>query len=458
MALHNFQAVANGLGTDHPIPGLPFVSDDHLPLDDRDAIEAIGRGRGGMGGRTDRIRPDGGGWVAYTTDPRRHDLAWVVRWHPEHGRSVVLYRDDDAAGAYMTYWGPALLFRSGGYWWDGTTWYRPSQIFDRASETYVRRRVPAATTMYVSDLLGADVGASADGTGAVLDIEDLNVDALPPANQWHQALAEWAARRRADALPLQRCIMQVNAMELAADQLISTAQLAEVAGIGESTLRAYLARGENSVPAPQATVGGRSVWALPVAEEWVERRRNSPEGAAETMVAPDSDLPVGINELWQRFTGFFVMDLWEHPDRRKRWALRWRTEPAVRDTARGLGWTVAASLDRIVPIGPLAQTLYYAVLDQITTGLELEDKPGSDMESWNFFGIQHDVAKTLDWLVRHDPIRAAATISQITGEAERRWKIPRPVLENTFRKALALDGEGDEQQRQKFLDRVFPPQ
>ncbi len=454
MTLHNYQAVANGLGTDHPIPGLPFVDDGHLPLDDRDAIEAIGRGREGMGGRTDQIRPDGG-WVAYTTDPQRHDLGWVVRWHPEHGRSVVLYRDEDVAGAYMTFWGPALLFRSGGYWWDGTTWYRPSQIFDRASETYVRRPVPAATTMHVSDLLGAD--ADDTGAGTVVDIKDLTVEALPAANQWRQALAGWAARRRADALPLQRCVVQVNAMELAADQLISTAQLAEVAGIGESTLRAYLARGENSIPAPQATVGGRSVWALPVAEEWAERRRNSPEGAAETMAAPDSDLPVGVSELWQRFTKFFVMDLWEHPDRRKRWALRWRTEPAVRDTARGLAWTVAASLDRIVPTGSLAQTVYYAVLDEINTGLDLEKKPVSDMAEYNFFGIQHDVAKMLDWLRRHDPGRAYATISQITGEAERRWKIPRPVLENTFRKALALDGQGDEQQRQKFLDRVFPP-
>jgi hypothetical protein len=52
--------------------------------------------------------------VAFTTDPVRHDLAWCVRWHLVLGRSVVLYRDDDVAGVYMSYTEQALLFRAGG--------------------------------------------------------------------------------------------------------------------------------------------------------------------------------------------------------------------------------------------------------------------------------------------------------------------------------------------------------
>ena len=92
-----------------------------------------------MWGREDRCR--GGGWEAFTTDPIRHDLAWCVRWHPDYGRSVLLYRDEDAAQAYELWYGAQLLYRSGGYWWDGTTWYRPSQVWDVASEDYFRRPV-----------------------------------------------------------------------------------------------------------------------------------------------------------------------------------------------------------------------------------------------------------------------------------------------------------------------------
>ena len=90
-----------------------------------------------------------------TTDPGRHDLAWVVRWHPDHGRSVVLYHDDNAVTAYTDYVDGPLLFRSGGYWWDGTTWYRPEQVIDWAGEDYYRRPVPAAATVTAGGILAA---------------------------------------------------------------------------------------------------------------------------------------------------------------------------------------------------------------------------------------------------------------------------------------------------------------
>ena len=103
--------VANGLRTDHPIPDLPFVDDTHIPLEDPAAVEAVGRHEGSdMWGREDPC--PGEGWTAFTTDPIRHDLAWVVRWHPAHGRSVVLYQDEDVAGVHQAYMGDALLFRA----------------------------------------------------------------------------------------------------------------------------------------------------------------------------------------------------------------------------------------------------------------------------------------------------------------------------------------------------------
>jgi hypothetical protein len=458
MALHNFHPVANGLGTDHPIPDLPFVDDSHLPLHDPAAIEKIGRygGSNDMGGRTDRVRPDGG-WIAYTTDPRRHDLAWLVRWHPEHGRSVVLYRDEDASSVYMTLWGPALLFRSGGYWWDGESWYRPSQIFDRASEAYVRRPVPAAATVHAADL--ADSG-DAGRAAAVLTVDEVDLDTPARPGQWWNDLAAWAARRPQDALPLQRCVVQLNAPELAAGQLVALSGLAQIAGVGESTLRAYQARGQGSLPAPQASPGGRAMWSLPVAQEWAEQRHHSPDGAAATMSSPDREnLSIGVSTLWDRFTRLFLMDLWDRPGWRKRWALRYRTAPAVRDVATALGWTVAASLEQIVPLKPLADTLGYALLDELSTGKQLAAGTGrgESMDEHSMYGIQHGVAEMLGWLIQHAPYRASGVINEVIGEAEQRLQIPRAVVVNSIRTAMSLDGGVDETLMREFLDRTLAP-
>ncbi|MWA07273.1 hypothetical protein F8568_044490 [Actinomadura sp. LD22] len=74
---------------------MPFVDDTHIPVHNGEQIEKIGRHKQGIWGRHDTCTD--GGWVAFTTDPTRKDLAWVVRHHPEHGRSVVLYRDTDAS-------------------------------------------------------------------------------------------------------------------------------------------------------------------------------------------------------------------------------------------------------------------------------------------------------------------------------------------------------------------------
>ena len=54
---------------------------------------------------------------------------------------------------HMSWWGPALLFRSGGYWWDGNGWYRPGQVWDAAREEYYRRPVPASATVTAADML-----------------------------------------------------------------------------------------------------------------------------------------------------------------------------------------------------------------------------------------------------------------------------------------------------------------
>ncbi|MGH4007651.1 MAG: hypothetical protein ACRDTH_05705 [Pseudonocardiaceae bacterium] len=157
-------------------------------------------------------------------------------------------------------------------------------------------------------------------------------------------------------------MVALSAPELTGEQLVGVGELAKIAGVAASTLRAYISRDEGDVPAPQAIINGRSVWARPVAQEWAEARRRSPEGvrAAVATHQKATSLPPGVAEVWQRFTRRFFSRLWENPTQRKRWALRWRTEAAVRDLAQDLGWEIAASLDS------------HAVLDELATGQRLD--------------------------------------------------------------------------------------
>ena len=466
MTLYMYRAVANGLRTDHPIPDLPFVDDSHIPVDDPAGIEAIGRRPGtDMWGREDRVGP-GEGWVAFTTDPIRHDLAWFVRCHPDHGRSVVLYRDRDIASVHSVHTvleERALLFRAGGYWWDGSKWYRPDQVWDAASESYYRRKVPATATVSAADLLTA---GGDPARAEILAIEEVNVDE-PSPGRWLDHLALWAERHR-NQDSLTESVVTLTAPELAADQMVTAAQMADITGIAASTLRAYISRDEADVPLPQAVVNGRSFWARPVAEEWAEQRQRSAEGVAEAVSAGHPEnLPPGVADISNRFTRSFFARLWESPAIRKRWALRWRTEAAVRDIAEGLSWDVAVSLDRIIPIDALNATIVRAVIDELRYGQELsrsirqQEKlhliDPADQDDDIFYGITPPVARMLDWLVRHAPASASYAIAQITGEAWRRLGISREVCERSLRTALSLDGELDQDTRDQFLNRVFTP-
>ncbi len=450
MELYDAQPVANGLRTDHPLPDLPFVDDAHIPVEEPEGIEAIGRRPGtDMWGREDRCGNDDG-WIAFTTDPTQHDLAWVVRWHPGHGRSVVLYRNDDVSGVHMAYWGPALLFRAGGYWWDGSTWYRPSRVWDPAGEDYVRRPVPAALTVTAADLL---TGRSDPEKGTVVTIGDVEA-AGPYQGRWADDLAVWASRREG-GLPLASCVVNLAAPELTGDQLIGPAELAKIGGVAPSTLRAYISRGEADIPAPQATIGGRNAWARPVAEEWAETRRTSPDSLREAITAGQDEAPPGITHVWDRYTRLFFSALWDNTGQRKRWALRWRNQAAVHDVARGLGWTVAADVQEgnLIGITDLARTARHAVLDELAAGQQLDHGNPDPV----FYGISAPVARTLDWVIRHNPTLGAATLAEIIGESERRLGIARPVSARSLRTALNLDSELSNDSRRDYLDRVLTP-
>lgn len=448
--------LANGLRTDHPVPGLPFVDDSHIPLDDPDphAIEAVGRNVGeGMWGRYDRNRASGG-WRAFTTDPIRHDLAWAVRFHPDHGRSVLLVRDGDASPLHMQWRFEELLFRAGGYWWDGQTWYRPAQVWDPASEHWDKRPVRGAISISAEDLL--DDNNDPRG-GRLLKVANFDADA-PAPDVWGDHLAMWAARRagsgQARPLPLSRCIVNLSAPELAGDQLIGLPELAELGGVAAATLRAYISRGEGDVPWPQATVSGRNAWAKPVGRDWAEQRSRSGDNIAATLRAEGlGDLPVGQASVRDRFANIFFSYLWERPEGRKRWALRHRNEDAVRQVSEELGWSVAANLDDIVPPAALATTIEYALLAEFAEGLKGEKDPAEVA----LFGFTPDIGKMLDWFIRHYPQHAAHMIGELVGQAERNLKIPRDTVAYSLASALGLDGKLDNAARQKFLKLVLPP-
>jgi hypothetical protein len=205
--------------------------------------------------------------------------------------------------------------------------------------------------------------------------------------------------------------------------------------------------------------GTRARRPAPVAEEWAEERQRSPESVTAVMSTDQAgaNVPVGIADVWSRFTRVFFAALWENPGRRKRWALRWRNQDHVRGLARDLGWYVAADIGEgngIIPARDLAVTIRHAVLDEFSYGQELERQTGGPS---TYYGITRPVGRMLGWLIRHRPSTARYTIGEIIGDAERRLQIPREVSEWSLRTAIALDGDLDTETRNEFLDRVLSP-
>ena len=448
--------VANGLRTDNPIPGLPFVDDRHLPMEEAGAIEAVGRNKGeGMWGREDSCSIYGGdGWAAFTTEPSRHELGWAVRWHPEHGHSVVLYRDDDTPAVHQAWQGPAILFRAGGYWLDGSgTWYRPSRVWDAPNEDYYRRPVPAAITVTAADLLD---GTGDPGRVRVQEVTEVDLEEAV-SGRWIDHLALWAASRPDGAVALDRCVVDLAAPELTGDQLVGVAELAAIGGIAASTLRAYIARGMSEVPLPQATVGGRNVWSRPVADDWAEQRRRSPEGVSRTISGGrDEDELPGFTAIRNQLSRVFMVSLWDAPDGRRRWALRWRNQALVRDVADELSLRAAEHLEYggFINMKDLGATIRHALLDELAYSKSLQP---AGPKSAPFYSITDQPARMLDWLIAHDPDGAGAMIGLCIGEAERRLGIPRDMTERSLRRALLPSKALDNAKMRSYLDLVMTP-
>lgn len=443
------QPVANGIRTDHPYPNLPFVDDVHIPIDDPVGIEKIGRvDAGSTWGREDQD-PSTGEWIAFTTDPHTHAYGWLVQYHPAHGRSVLLYRDDETSSAYHSWWEDRpLLTRAGGYWWDGTSWYRPAQVLDRAAERCARRRVPHPATLTADDVLDTTSTASWARVHKVAAFEP----AVVPDQQWRNDLAYWAEqqRSRSEALPLDRCVVRFNAPELS--ELLSVDEIAEHTDESAARLRQDFDRGyPGALPAPQATVEGHPWWSRPVVQDWQEElRRDHPEEILNSGPSP------AVSALWSRMTRIFTEDL-EH--RSSTGGLLQRVVSAVagpaatRDTAQDLAWTAALGAEEMLPpVEPIIHVVEQAVLREFATA---PAPPGGIRE----LDLMAPTGRLLVWFVERMPRYVPALFGAIVGQADRKEVLSREAAIATLRSTVLFEAgtRFDRDTLTQFLDACLPP-
>ncbi|TKG61521.1 helix-turn-helix transcriptional regulator [Prauserella endophytica] len=439
--------IANGTSTDHPYPNIPFVDDTHLPLDDPDAIEAMGRGVGdGRWGRSDTGASINGerygAWAATTNDEKNPKYVWCVLNDADYGRSVLLFHA--AVGSiHDDYWFErprTFLRRRGGYWWNGSDWYRPRQVIDWSTETYDARQVRKSTTILAADLLDSTADPARGKVYQVLTLEPHAVD----TGQWRHDLARWARSRAIDSRPLDQCIVTVEAPEF--DHLLTLDEVAETVGIEASTLRAYITRDEADVPTPQDTSGGRMRWAKPVINDWVERRRRDDVG--RVLSRGSEDLSPHLQAMWDLMSKNLENGLRRSPTPLKR-----REDP--HRVARELGWTAALVADKPqLSADTLRMTVEYAVLYNLRDGLREERWPG------DYCGFPPQIEQLLGWFVQRHPGSTPQLFGSIIQVAKHDFNVGEAVTANSLRRAtrsgLAIAGfeEGDVDD---YLHLALPP-
>lgn len=316
-----------------------------------------------------------------------------------------------------------MLFRAGGYWWDGQDWFRPFQIYDAVNGCYAQRRVRSATTITAAQTLADEPGNPSAGTIHAIGV---GFATLPPSG-WADDLAAWALRRtEGDALPLDRCVIGISAPELAGDRLLGTAELAELAGIAAGTLRAYITRGEAYVPEPQAVISSRSAWSKPVAEDWVEARHRSDEAVAATIPIEDPGLVDVRDALTTKFESCF-----SSPERRSNFVLKRRNSEDLHAISGDLATIAARNLQELLPALAIATTVVRALV---------QDLARTPIETSLWLGIDSRVGVMLDWLIRHDPNSARSVINSVMSRAREQHDTPHALTLRSIGQALALDG------------------
>ncbi|GGT02792.1 hypothetical protein [Streptomyces cinerochromogenes] len=450
------QPVANGLRSDHPVPGLPFINDERLPLDNPDAIERTGRNQGeGLWGRTDPL-PDGG-WVAFTTETKNRAYAWAVHQHPTYGRTVLLIRDQDMSDLHhdWTYGRNGFLYRHGGYWWDGTAWHRPGQVVDRAYENYDARPVEDAVTVTAADLL---THPGEPGNARIMKIADFT--ALDePLPHWRDHLALWAASRRPGALPLDRCVIDLRAPELQPARLVDRTGLAQIAGLAPDDLPdpKY---GRSKLPVPQTETAEGPRWSEPVARDWAEqhRRVHGPQTLLSATTAFGTQQPRGLVADHNRLTKI-ISDVLKDPDspQRKSGFKRGKTTPE--ESAAQLAWWPAVALsddtNGFIPVAALRTTLVEAVVGGLAEDVERAGK--KNRAGVSLGDIRRDVVKLLDWYILREPGGTPVLFGEICLLARVRLGLEPRDVGDLLRRSLHLDSELDGETVDALLDLALPP-
>ncbi|WP_329171281.1 hypothetical protein [Streptomyces sp. NBC_01477] len=455
--MSRIRPVANGTRTDHPVPGLVFINDERLPLDNPDAIERTGRNQGGgLWGRTDPTR--NGGWVAFTTEPKNPAFAWAVYQHPEYGRVVLLIEAGDLGGLHH-HWvhEPAgMLFRHGGYWWAGERWHRPGLVWDGAYERNDPREVDNQLTVTAADVLKAPCNPQ---NAAVAKIASFTAPETPPAN-WHDHLALWAQLRASQpgVRPLTECVVDLHAPELAADRLVNMAGLANIAAVAEEDMP-DLRYEADKLPEPQAEADGAPWWSVPVARDWAENfhQKNGPKSLLAATTSYDTVQPVGLVDAHNRLRKNFHDDLTEQPRGKRR--KPYMKGDDAHEAADALAWTAATTLmygqdQGLIPGGALRKVLIDAVLGHLADDV---DQHGGTNDGKRLGDLPADTVRMLVWYFQHRPEAAAGIFGEICLDARLRFGITPVQVGKMLRVSFHLDSDLDSDAVRQLMDMALPP-
>lgn len=437
--------LANGTSTDHPYPGLPFVDDSHIPVNDLQAVSKIGRNVGdGMWGRYDAGKNDSE--FGYTTDPYNHNYGWIVQYHPEHGRVVLLYHDDDTGFVHSDFLHSGFLItRRGGYCWDGAAWYRPLQILDWSTETLVFRKVSKATTLTAADLLD---DACRPNEGEHLKITAFEPSSVPK-KQWRHDLSLWAEKRREpDAPPFSQCIVSLSAPELAEKQLIGVQQVASLAGITEQELRREIHRERGDTPLPQSEGTGDLVWSKPVVHDWIEARKRDGNELARILHPTGGTMPLSQVEMQAKVANTFEKDLIEH-DTRRRGLFRKPSAEERRDLAGDMAWLAVHEASASIPLDEMLWTVEHSALWDMR-----------DYSAGERISLTRMTGVMLGWMVKNYPRSASRLFGSIIREASDEFGFSKQEVILALRSSVVMDGGFEDEQRdalKRFLDLAMPP-
>ncbi|MEV5432708.1 hypothetical protein [Streptomyces sp. NPDC052701] len=448
--------VANGLRTDHPFPGLPFINDERLPLDNPDAIERTGRNQGeGLWGRTDPL--PGGGWVAFTTETKNRAYAWAVHQHPTHGRTVLLIRDEDMSSLHhdWMFGRNGFLYRHGGYWWDGTAWHRPGQVVDRAYEGYDARPVKDAVTVTAADLLAHPAEPS---NARIAKIADFTAP-KEPLLHWRDHLALWAASRRPGSLPLDRCVVDLRAPELEPAHLVDRTGLAQIAGLAPDDLP-HPKYGRRRLPVPQVETAEGPRWSQPVVRDWAEqhRRTHGPQMLLSATTVFGTDQPLGLVADHNHLTKV-IHDSLKDPDNHQQKRGLSRSKTTHEELAAKLAWWPAVALsdgtDGFIPVAALRTTLVEAIVGGLAEDVNRAAKTNKTGVSLG--DIRRDVVKLLDWYILREPDGTPTLFGEICLLARVRLGLEPKDVGDLLRRSLHLDSELDGETVDALLDLALPP-